>query len=234
VVLFDFIRGGWLLSMKLDTQLILLVMIAGAMGSFVHIATSFSDYVGNDRLSLSWLWWYLLRPFIGMTLAAIFYVAIRGGFLGTGDQSGDINPYGVAALAGLVGMFSKQATDKLNEVFDTLFKTDKGDAKRKNSLDNPVPVVSNVEPQTIEPKTQSPVVAITGSSFVNGATVSVNGTNRETEFISKTRLRATLLTTDVDKEGELELTVLNPEPGGGRSTPIKLKIASGLEGGLNR
>jgi hypothetical protein len=36
-----------------------------------------------------------------------------------------VNPYGMVALAGLVGMFTKQATDKLSEVFSTLFKTDR-------------------------------------------------------------------------------------------------------------
>ena len=37
-------------------------------------------------------------------------------------------------MAGLVGLFSKQATDKLNEVFSTLVKSG-GDDKRKDKLD---------------------------------------------------------------------------------------------------
>ena len=226
VVLYNF-RGYKLeFSLHLDKRLLLLVMIAGATGSFIHIATSFSDYVGNERLSRSWLWWYALRPLIGMTLAVVFYVVVRGGLITAGTQStADINPFGVTALAGLVGMFSKQATDKLNEVFDTLFKTDKGDAKRKNSLENPVPVITDVNPKRMEPKTSILVVSIIGSGFVEGATVMVNGINRETIFIDRTQLTATLLPEDVDKEGELELTVFNPRPGGGRSIPIKLKIA---------
>ena len=32
----------------------------------------------------------------------------------------------MAAVVGLAGMFSKQATDKLREVFENLFKTEKG------------------------------------------------------------------------------------------------------------
>jgi hypothetical protein len=42
-----------------------------------------------------------------------------------GGTAGDLSPYGVAAVAGLAGLFSKQATDKLREVFETLFKTEK-------------------------------------------------------------------------------------------------------------
>ena len=34
-----------------------------------------------------------------------------------------MNPFGVVALAALVGMFADTATQKLGEIFDTLFKT---------------------------------------------------------------------------------------------------------------
>jgi hypothetical protein len=71
-----------------------------------------------------------------MALALVFYFVVRGGFLTTSGGAKDINPYGIAALAGLVGMFSKQATDKLSEVFSTLFRAAKGegDDKRAGSL----------------------------------------------------------------------------------------------------
>jgi hypothetical protein len=39
-------------------------------------------------------------------------------------RHGNLSPHGIAAIAGLDGMFSKQATGKLREVFETLFKTD--------------------------------------------------------------------------------------------------------------
>ena len=48
-------------------------------------------------------------------------------------------------------MFSKQATDKLDEVFTTAFRTapGHGDDQRKDSMDNPKPTVAGVEPPTI-------------------------------------------------------------------------------------
>src|SRR5262245_31444816 len=67
-----------------DARLILIVLCAGALGSYVHAATSFASYVGNRRLVLSWMWWYVLRPLIGMALALIFYFVLRGGLLSTG------------------------------------------------------------------------------------------------------------------------------------------------------
>jgi len=129
-----------------DRRLILIVLCAGALGSYVHAATSFSSYVGNRRLVLSWAWWYALRPFIGMTLALIFYFVVRGGLLSTGAEAGNMSVFGVAAVAGLVGMFSKQATDKLRELFDNLFRTARGqgDDARADKLGANLPVTSGM------------------------------------------------------------------------------------------
>ena len=41
---------------SLDQRLIALVIIAGALGSFIHSATSFADYVGNRKFVDSWTW----------------------------------------------------------------------------------------------------------------------------------------------------------------------------------
>lgn len=45
-----------------------------------------------------------------------------------------LNPYGFAALAAMAGMFSKEATDKLSELFKNIFKVDKP-VKRNDPLD---------------------------------------------------------------------------------------------------
>jgi hypothetical protein len=111
-------------SLSLEKRYLVIVMLSGALGSYIHTATSFADFVGNRRLCVSWTWWYALRPFIGTTLATVVYFAVRGGLISGGTGAGNLSPYGVAAIAGLAGMFSKQATDKLREVFETLFKTD--------------------------------------------------------------------------------------------------------------
>ena len=113
---------GLVFSLMPETRYLLIVAVTGALGSYIHLATSFADYMGNRRMVWSWSWWYILRPFIGMTLAVILYFVVRGGLV-TGD-SGAVNPYGIAAIAGMAGMFSKQATDKLREVFENLFRTE--------------------------------------------------------------------------------------------------------------
>lgn len=120
-------------SLSVETRYLLIVAISGALGSYIHTATSFADFVGNRRLYASWTWWYLLRPFIGMALALIVYFAVRGGLIGASTGANVLSPFGIAAIAGLAGMFSKQATDKLREVFETLFKTDQP-PERKDRL----------------------------------------------------------------------------------------------------
>jgi hypothetical protein len=118
-----------------EIRLMFVAALAGALGSYVHLATSFADYAGNERLTANWGWWYLLRPFIGMALAEVVYIALRGGLIngGAGNATAAMSPYGVAAIGALSGLFSKQATDKLREVFETLFRTEKK-VERKDAL----------------------------------------------------------------------------------------------------
>lgn len=115
-----------------EVRFILMVALVGALGSLIHAMTSFATYVGNKQFAGSWSWWFILRPFIGMPLALIFYFVVRGGFFTMAADTDAISPFGIAGLSGLVGMFSKQAIDKLREVFENLLRTE--DDKRKNKL----------------------------------------------------------------------------------------------------
>ena len=231
-VTITFIGTTATLATTADVQLLMLVMVAGALGSFLHTATSFADFVGNEKLARSWLWWYLLKPFVGMGLAVIFYLVIRGGFLSAGTEAGKVNIYGIAALAGLTGMFSKQATDKLGEVFTTLFQTKpgEGDDARKGSLANDVPVLTDLVPARLEPRSSQLSVELKGSHFARSAVARVNGTARETVFNDSNSLRAQLVPGDVSADGVLSIVVFNPAPGGGTSAPLKMTVAA-LTGG---
>jgi len=203
---------GWTITPGIDVALLILVVLAAAVGSFVHAATLFSTYAGNRKLVVSWIWWYLLRALIGSSLALVFYFAFRGGFLASGTDTKSINPYGVAAISGLVGLFSKQATDKLEEVFTTAFQTKPGagDDARADSLDTP----TVTGPPTIEVDTVE--LSLTGTSFVEPVQVlvSVGGgqaTARPAIFVSNTALKVTLNPEDVrEANTELTITVTNP------------------------
>ncbi|HWB96941.1 MAG TPA: hypothetical protein VG672_09570 [Bryobacteraceae bacterium] len=112
-------------ALPLEARYLLLAALAGALGSYIHLATSFADYAGNDCLAASWTWWYLIRPFIGAALAEVVYLAIRAGVVtGTGGADA-LSPFGIAAICSLSGLFARQATDKLREIFENLFRTEK-------------------------------------------------------------------------------------------------------------
>jgi hypothetical protein len=110
----------WTRYPSYDVRLFFIVAIAGALGSLVHALRSLSWYIGNRALVWSWLAKYILLPFIGATLGTVFYFLIRGGFFSPGAGPTDISPFGFAAVAGLIGMFSEQAVLKLKEVAETL------------------------------------------------------------------------------------------------------------------
>jgi hypothetical protein len=82
-----------------EVQFVALVTVAGALRSYIHPATSFADYLGNRKFVKSWMWWYVLRPFIGSALAVILYFVARGGLIAGSGGATDLSPYGVTALA---------------------------------------------------------------------------------------------------------------------------------------
>ena len=117
------IPGYYELNLWPETRYLCLVFLVGALGAYIHLATSFTEFLGNRNFYSSWKWWYGLRPFIGSALALMVYFAARGGLISGSAGAKELSPYGIGALSGLAGMFSKQATDKLREVFENLFKT---------------------------------------------------------------------------------------------------------------
>lgn len=215
-----------------STALLLLVMIAGALGSMVHAATSFGDYVGNRRFYSSWVVWYLLRLIVGVLLALLLYFAVRGGFFSGNAQSTSVNPYGIAALAGLGGLFSKQATDKLREVFETMFRVSKtgGDAQRKDDLANPAPVLSRIEPSEVTAGATQVTLHVHGDHFIKGTSVvKIGGVTQTPAFISAQQVDLAVPDDILAQEGSLEITVYNGPPGGGESQPpMILAIVSPL------
>ena len=124
-----YVVTGTRMTISREVDMILLVLLGGALGGFLHAARSFVEFRGNDRLKSSWTWWYCMAPFGGAILAFVFFAAVRGGLLainaGSNTKVSDFNPYGVVAMAAIVGMFAKDATTKLGELFKSLFNTEK-------------------------------------------------------------------------------------------------------------
>ncbi|MGH9662781.1 MAG: hypothetical protein ACRD96_29795 [Bryobacteraceae bacterium] len=118
-----------------ERRLLLLAASLGALGASIASLQSLADYAGERKLEQSWLLHYLVRPVVGAGVAVLFYLLLRGGLL-AGPPA---NPYGLAALSALAGMFSDRAILKLREVFLTLFQTDDS---RSGKLTPPTPTPS--------------------------------------------------------------------------------------------
>lgn len=213
--------SGWRICVTYDQRLFLLVLILGALGSYIHAVMSFADFAGNRRLVQSWLWWYLLRPFTGAPIALILYFAVRAGFMTPTATGGDVSRFGIAALAMLAGMFSVKAADKLEEVFDVLFKTQE---KRKDSLENPLPVLDSITPTKVTAGSGAQKVVMKGSNFSMKAVVLVDNAERSASVDSATKLTVELSAEDVKTARIIKLAVKNPPPGGGTSTAISLPV----------
>jgi len=154
-----FAGGFYTAHLTKSTGLLVLALLMGAIGGYIHAATSFVSYIGNREFKASWGWWYGLRAFIGAALALVLYLAFRAGFLTAGSSTAVVDPYGVAAISALAGLFSKQATDKLEEIFNTAFRTTSGvgDSHRRDTL-SASPVSPSEEVASSPAKTPPPSI----------------------------------------------------------------------------
>ncbi len=223
-------------NLDAEVRLILIAMVVGALGACVHAAKSFADFSGNRKIYSSWVWWYVLKPIIGLALAVVFYFAIRAGLLSTGDEAADISPYGVAAIAGIVGMFSDRAAEKMAQVFDVVApKTTQhldpmvdAEAEEEPGIvgqpANPVPAIARLEHESIPIGSDDFDLSVEGNNFLARSQVRLNGIERLTTPVSANRLTVRILAADRASGGEAQVTVFNPEPGGGTSNAVTLRI----------
>jgi uncharacterized protein (DUF1800 family) len=88
------------------------------------------------------------------------------------------------------------------------------------AVDNPIPILTSGTPMTFDvgPAT----VVLTGSNFINGAQVLVNGAPVPTTFNSGGQLTASISPTE---PGNLDLQVLNPGPGPATSTDLIAQVS---------
>lgn len=93
-------------------------------------------------------------------------------------------------------------------------------------ITNPVPAIASLSPDPVQAAGPQFALTVNGSGFVNGSIVRVNGQNRQTAFVSATQLTATVLASDIVVGGLLNITVLNPAPGGGVSNIAQLTLVN--------
>jgi hypothetical protein len=123
-------------SAERETKLVELSILFGVLGSSIHGFTSLTIWMSSNKLKKAYFSWFLIKPFIGGTLALIVYTLLRASLLsgvsaqgGISSQQFFINDYGVAGISAVVGLMTGQMTQKLRDVFDTIFGISKGNDK---------------------------------------------------------------------------------------------------------
>jgi hypothetical protein len=202
-----------------DVALLTMVALAAAVGGLARATVSIADYAWNPSASFDRVVMHVLYALAGVALAVTLYFAIRGGLMHTTA----FNPYGLAALSGLVGLFAAQTMGKLRQVFDVMFGPVPPEA------DRPRPALHSVLPLILEARGAALDLELRGEGFAPDSVGQVQRPPagpepRATKYLDPGRLRLRLLPEDVAKPGRLEVTVLDLAPDGGSSEPLGVEI----------
>lgn len=87
------------------------------------------------------------------------------------------------------------------------------------TIDNPVPLAASLSPTNAIVGGAGFTLTVNGSNFVSTSTVQWKGANLTTTFVSAAKLTATVPAGDIASTGTAAVTVVNPAPGGGTSSP---------------
>lgn len=193
---------SWQLTLTRDQQFFVVVALAGAIGAMLHGLRSLSAYIGERYLFRSWIPYYALLPLVGALLATIVYLVLRAGLLPGATSSSQPDPYGIAAIAALVGLYSAQAAEKLQAVFETLF------TKAPTGSDSVTDIAATPRITGFEPQ-QGPVgtsVVISGNKLAPVTAVAFTGADAP-QFKIDSDSRLTVSVPDGATTGSITLHV---------------------------
>ena len=92
---------------------------------------------------------------------------------------------------------------------------------------NPTPLVSlPLVPTAVAPGGAGFTLTVNGTGFVAGAVVNWNGSPRATTFVSGSQVTAAITPVDIATAGGNTITVTNPGPGGGTSSPVYFAVTN--------
>lgn len=92
------------------------------------------------------------------------------------------------------------------------------------AINNPTPAITSLSQFSTTVGSGPLTVSITGTRFVSSSVVEWNGSDRATTFASPTQLSASVLASDVSAQGNAQVAVKNPAPGGGTSSAVAFTI----------
>lgn len=94
---------------------------------------------------------------------------------------------------------------------------------------NPAPTLTSLSPAVLPQNNAAFTLTVNGSDFLPGVTAQWNNSPRQTTLISSTQLSVSIPAGDLTFPGLVNVTAVNPLPGGGVSNPVVFTISGGYE-----
>lgn len=91
---------------------------------------------------------------------------------------------------------------------------------------NPLPAISSLSPAQVLVGAGVTTVTLTGTGFVSGSTVNLDGTAIAATYVSATELQVSLTASQLAQTGTHTFTVTNPAPGGGTSAGATFTVVN--------
>ncbi len=99
-------------------------------------------------------------------------------------------------------------------------------AKLPFAVESPGPLPTTIAPLSAVAGSPDVTLTVTGTRFMTGALVQFSGAPLTTVFFDATKLTATIPASKMTASGAFDITVKNPAPGGGVSTPISFTVTN--------
>jgi hypothetical protein len=114
---------------------LIVVASAAGVGATIPALRSYGWYVGMRSLRSSWIPFMLLRTVTSIPLALVVYLGLRAGLVNVNASSGDLNPYGIAAIAAFTGFFGDSIVEYLRAWANKKFSVRPEFSASPNDLD---------------------------------------------------------------------------------------------------
>lgn len=104
------------------------------------------------------------------------------------------------------------------------------------TVNNAVPSIVSLNPSTVAVGSADRTITISGRNFVTTTTANSNGALVMSTYVNATTLTAVIPATHIQNPGTVAITVTNPAPGGGTSSPANLTVgcdSAGVDVSLN-
>jgi hypothetical protein len=207
-------RGG--ATWPPELRIFALVMIMGALGSYLGSSRSFVNYVGNRQFVASWGLFYFVRPSFGIGLALLAYLGYRIGAVPGPANTPPGDPYAIAFLAGMVGLFADMTLEKLKDLMTVIFRTP-DDRKDKMAPQTTAPGIDSVTASAATGQ-----LTVQGAKFISGAQVLLNNAALPTTFVNEGKLTAAFPAAQYPAGASVTIVVENPDKQKSAAKPIRV------------